>query len=317
MVPFVFGFGGVGVGALWMMSRILSGKEGAKKQGRKAKAATTGTGTSGAAGLWLFAFFWNVISFPIAFLAVPQILASREWVGLLVLLFPLVGIFLLWAAILVTFQGMKRGKPSYELASGAPRVGAAIEGNVRFPKGEPGEKFEVRLACQRTDRRSGETTASIFWSKAQDVKAVSSAPGTRLPFRFTVPANIPPTGKDGEWISYDWRLDVKPQGSTLPISMALEVGAAEAAPQVPADEPEPIPANIVAAMRAFPGFDASRLSPQQRSALAQMSPGQRQAIADVVKHGPLIKKVVIWGIGLFVLVQVLGAVVAIVISMNS
>jgi hypothetical protein len=97
MVPFALGFGGVGVGALWMLARNLF--------------PVPRRGSGGAMGplatLWLVTFFWNVITFPIAVIAVPEMIDAGEWVGLLVLLFPLVGVLLLWGALAGTWKRLR------------------------------------------------------------------------------------------------------------------------------------------------------------------------------------------------------------------
>ncbi len=118
LVPFSLAFGGVGVGALVALVFVLKGKGegGAGEAVNRAIGARDGdTQTVDNASprfLWVFAFFWNAMSWPIAFLAVPDIVESGEWLGLLVLLFPLVGLGLLWAAVSATwnaFVARRRG----------------------------------------------------------------------------------------------------------------------------------------------------------------------------------------------------------------
>lgn len=56
-----------------------------------------------AAFLWAFGLFWSLFSFAIAFAAVPDALAQGEYAVLLVLLFPLVGVLVLFGALKSTF----------------------------------------------------------------------------------------------------------------------------------------------------------------------------------------------------------------------
>ncbi len=105
--PFALGFGGVGLGALWMMYRTLLPD--ATPARAKSKAGKRNTPDSSLGILWVFAFFWNVISFPIALLAIPQMLADGQWLGLLVGIFPLIGVVMLYAAIAATIRAV-RGK---------------------------------------------------------------------------------------------------------------------------------------------------------------------------------------------------------------
>ena len=113
-LPFSLAFGGVGVGALWMLFRTFVPA--------RPKAAKE---SSGLAGLWIFTFFWNAISFPIAYLFVPQIIEEGEWVGLFVLLFPLIGTLMLWGAIAGTYRYLRYGyvQPPATLSPALPQGG--------------------------------------------------------------------------------------------------------------------------------------------------------------------------------------------------
>ena len=61
----------------------------------------------GAVFLWVFAVIWNTMAFGMAWLVLADILESREWAGLFVLLFPAVGIFLVWGAATSTAYAIK------------------------------------------------------------------------------------------------------------------------------------------------------------------------------------------------------------------
>jgi hypothetical protein len=125
LTPFALAFGGVGVGALIAMVVVLRGKAPAKagrsesEEGNVVSLASKDDAGKTAGFLWVFAFFWNAMSWPIAFLAVPEIVAEGEWAGLLVLLFPLVGLGLLWGAVAASWNAWKARK--------ARRGGASAE----------------------------------------------------------------------------------------------------------------------------------------------------------------------------------------------
>lgn len=128
LIPFSLAFGGVGVGALVAMAYVLKGKgpgggprqapvravDGAGKEGRAA-------GNAAPPMLWVFAFFWNAISWPIAILAVRDAAASGEWLALIVLLFPLVGLMILWGAIAASWKSFREGRRG----AGPPRPAPA------------------------------------------------------------------------------------------------------------------------------------------------------------------------------------------------
>ena len=103
MTPFVFGFGGVGAGALWIMGRnALAMLPGAR---RRASAESLGP----LAKLWLMTFFWNVISIPLTMVALPDLIADGKWAGLMILLFPAVGAVLLYGAVMGTWKRVREG----------------------------------------------------------------------------------------------------------------------------------------------------------------------------------------------------------------
>jgi hypothetical protein len=97
LAPFALLFSWIGLGALWLIRRLSTGEtpEGASN-------------TAGAGVLWLFAIVWNAISFPAAIIAIPQGMADGEWGVLFILLFPIIGLGVLWAAIAGTFERLRR-----------------------------------------------------------------------------------------------------------------------------------------------------------------------------------------------------------------
>jgi hypothetical protein len=101
VLPFALGFGGVGVGALVVLVKTLLPARAPSGPPRRSEFAGLGA-------MWAFTFMWNVISVPIAYIAVPQLIDEGEWVGLLVLLFPLIGALMLWGAITSTIGAIRR-----------------------------------------------------------------------------------------------------------------------------------------------------------------------------------------------------------------
>src|SRR5690606_33997794 len=101
-------FGGVGVGAAWFAWRTVREAIDADKPRRPASPTTAGARRSGVRGLWLMAFFWNALAFPIAGLVVADVLAGGDLIALIVLIFPLVGLFLLWSAVALTWKELRQ-----------------------------------------------------------------------------------------------------------------------------------------------------------------------------------------------------------------
>ena len=132
MVPFALGFGGVGVGALWFLVHTLRG-EPAEPQAKARARVSTGGG--GALGLWVFAFFWNAISVPIALLVLPEVIRNEEWIGLLVLLFPLFGVLMIWGAISQTIAVFRRRGMPAEPPPPEPAASVAHGTSTLFARG--------------------------------------------------------------------------------------------------------------------------------------------------------------------------------------
>jgi hypothetical protein len=179
LIPFALAFGGVGVGALVALVFVLrsKGEGGAQAAVDRATSRRGANGQANAAPgfLWFFAFMWNAISFPIAFLAIPDIVERGEWVGLLVLLFPLVGIGLLWAAVSATWaawlarRGAGKAPARARPAASAPGRFAAQAARAMFdpqaaaasrlgagPAGRP--EVDIPPAIAEIEERGGTLT---------------------------------------------------------------------------------------------------------------------------------------------------------------
>jgi hypothetical protein len=328
MTPFAFGFGGVGLGALVVAGKLLFGSGSAKPK-THVEAAGTGAGF-----LWIFAFFWNSIAFPIAFIAVPEMLRSGEWLGLLVLLFPLVGVLILWGAIATTWRLLKVGRAEFHLQNREPRLGGEVAGFVTGRRFQPGDGYRVRLVCV-----TEENNAPLLehWSKERNLRVTQTPQGPRLSFGFDTPERLPAAaGARDE--STQWQVRIFAEGDaqtplfTFRFEMLPREGAAmvEVDDEVPVDLVEqPVPAGIpqgLEGIAAFVGHERlqekiASLSTTERAQLherfAQLPPSQREALANLGKYAtylPLVKKLAFWAIGLFIAIHVLGVVAAIVAS---
>lgn len=338
-------FGGVGIGALvaigliWLGKSATSAATRTRQANARAKApAAASDAWKGAGFIWVFAFFWNAISFPIAILALPEIIRDEEWVGLLVLLFPLIGILVLWGAISTTIGLLRRGKATIALQPEKPQAGSSFNGSVSFPRGaRPGEAFKVRLLCNRTVETSNSRTTSIAWSKEAVVNAARGAEGSRLAFRFDIPADAPRSEPAfaGREARYDWRIEVAPtKGSTMAsygfdievLPPAFDAFGSPTPAFDPFGSPGPAlgavspaqpttPSMATATLIQLLGADAAaKLSAQQRAAFAEMPPDAQALAGKVVRNAPHIKKVFIAIVVLFFLIQIIGMIVAVFAS---
>ena len=112
IVPFAVGFGGVGLGAAWVMLSSLFTSDTPPATWTPGTPAPAARRSSGLGGQWAFTIMWNAIALPISFIAVPGIWQSGEWIGLIILIFPLIGVLMLWGAISSTISAIVRAARS-------------------------------------------------------------------------------------------------------------------------------------------------------------------------------------------------------------
>ena len=323
MTPFALGFGGVGLGALYAVFAML-------RPAREDKQPTMAAGPgAGALALWAFAFFWNVISFPIALIAVPEMMKTGEWLGLLILLFPLIGLLLVWAAVKSTWMAIRMGGTEIKLHPSPPRLGEIVSGNVTFKRGvTAGDAFKVRLECITADEGSPLT----HWKAEKEARVIQGPQALRLAFGFDTPQRLPALAGDRDK-NTTWRLELhKPGEKAAAYAFAFEVlpplgaeheseevqeAAVEAEAELAAATPIPAAiqsfAQMVGAEHKLDAMSAKdRLELKAR--MDALTPKQREALAKLgnyAQYAPLMKKLVFWAIGLFVALQVLGVITAV------
>jgi hypothetical protein len=316
MSPFALVFGGVGVGALYAMIRIIRGRKRQKKKSiaaRDKRVIATSADTS-VGFMWMFALLWNAISWPIAILAVPEMLQGENWIGLLVLLFPFIGLMLLWGAIRMTFGKVRGGKATLKLQTDNPRVGGSLAGAVVFAKPlAPGTVMRVRLLCLRVEDDNDGVSTRPQWNKDQVVPVSEGPEGSQATFRFDVPAEVPATSTASTGkVTYRWRLDVHPAKQVVSVPQSFEIEMQAAAPDAFA-----APRATVATL-ATPAFQtiekllgdmgAGPLSSEQKAAFARMTPEQQATVAKVVRWAPSGKKIFFIAVAFLLAVEFLPTI---------
>ena len=299
-VPFAICFGGVGVGALWMMFAIFrdSPKEEEKEKTQPAPrpARRVTSNLRGAAiGRWLFAIFWNGLSMPVAFAFVPDAVQKGDWLALLILIFPVVGVFLLWSAISSTISALRHGAATLDVFTAEPRPGVPLQGSIQFARGvTAGEPFRVQLECINVRRTSNSIENTKFWSKECAVQAAPGASGTRVDFRFDVPANVPHTFTDERTnVSHKWRIEAQPASQHMGAAYGFDVALlppAESTEEFTLANDPPLSAE---AKELFDKLGVNASEAKKRAAFAQLTPEEQQAISKAVRWVPSIKAVVI------------------------
>jgi len=167
--------------------------------------------------IWGFAVVWNAISAPVLF-AFPNELAKSNYAVLIGLLFPLVGLYLLYQALRATNEYRRFGIVVFEMDPYPGGIGGNVGGHILVPRLDygtataPTSKLTVRLECVYSymsgsgDNRS--RSESIKWVEEGTPQIESAPEGVSLGFRFTVPDNLPEADVEQSGNYHFWRLSV-------------------------------------------------------------------------------------------------------------
>jgi len=164
--------------------------------------------------MWLFAIVWSVIgSLPLLFLVGE--LKQENYVALLGLLFPLVGIFLLKKAWDQTREWRRFGVIELAMDPFPGAIGGHVGGRLVIEGTyQSDNRYDVELACVHSyvsgNGKNRSRRESILWSENgtanSTITASSSGTGTRLTFRFDVPDNLPESDVEQSGDYYLWRI---------------------------------------------------------------------------------------------------------------
>jgi len=164
---------------------------------------------------WGFAAFWNLVSAPLPFLMFNEVVEKENYAALLGLLFPLVGIWLIVWAVRSTLEWRRFGPAPVTLDPfpGAldGHVGGTIDINLPYDS-----SANIMLTLTNVHsyvsgsgkNRSRQEKAK--WQDKQIAHTESGPKGTRLSFRFDVPAGLAESDADQSTDAYYlWRLNLK------------------------------------------------------------------------------------------------------------
>ncbi len=220
----IFGvaFGGAGFGGLAALvfgRRLLLKQEECKLQHPDApwkwredwaegKVRTAGRPAMWAA--WVFALIWNAISSSMVFF-LPRALEEDNLAALIGLIFPLIGVWLIYRAVRFTIHRRRFGEATVHLDTLPGVIGARLAGTLMISSGFPSDaRMLLRLTCVnrwRTRGRSSSSGESIVWQEeAPPASAYSAGGAVTVPFAFTIPADAQPSDTSGDGTGILWRL---------------------------------------------------------------------------------------------------------------
>lgn len=188
--------------------------------------ASTG---AGALGLWIFAVAWNAISFPVCWMVLHD--QARKPAALLVLLFPLVGLGVLSAAIYKTLQWRRYGRPRFSPASLPGVIGGYLGGLIEVPARVPlAGAARLALRCvRRVTHGSGKnrhTDETVLWEKEEQLdpaKWVTGASRTEIPVLFYIPPECVATDEANANNCVVWRLQARAEVPGVDFAADFEV----------------------------------------------------------------------------------------------
>ncbi|MEM1263539.1 MAG: DUF3592 domain-containing protein [Pseudomonadota bacterium] len=159
---------------------------------------------------WFFAGFWNLVSMPLPFLLIDEVTNKGNYLALVGLLFPIVGIGLLVWAIRMSREWRRFGAALCELDPFPGAIGGNVGGVVRITGLTDAEqRFDVTLSSVYSQRGSKSRTERVQWQHSQRLSAVRASDHHTVTFRFDVPGDLPESEPKPDGGNYHlWRLHI-------------------------------------------------------------------------------------------------------------
>lgn len=178
--------------------------------------------------VWMFAVFWNAVSFPVFFFGWDELARKDPMVLALVALFPLVGLGLLWWAVRVALRHLKYGTSELRLRSTPGVVGGRLEGDVYCRVSHiPRTGVRVALTCTRQVPDSDGTSEKLIWEAEKTISAGAlgrDSRGMRIPVEFIIPSDRDESKKSiGNESGIEWRLNVHAEAEGIDFAAQFEV----------------------------------------------------------------------------------------------
>jgi len=182
---------------------------------------------TGMIALWFITVFWNSISFPITITSIPEILEKEEYVGLLILLFPVIGLGLLYWSIKLTLQWRRFGVTLLTLdpypGSIDGQVGGSIKVNTKY---NSSHIYKVTLSCIYSyESGSGKNRSrkeKVKWQDEGHAKVKPMMNHINVEFCFDVPNDLPISQEHSK--NYHlWRLTIESEMEGVDLNRNFEI----------------------------------------------------------------------------------------------
>ncbi len=164
---------------------------------------------------WMFAAIWNLISAFLPFMIYEEVVEKENYLALVGLLFPLVGLGLLVWAIGRTLEWCRFGPTAVTLDPFPGSIGGHVGGTIetRLPWDASHRFFLTLSSIHSFMSGSGKNRSrreNVLWQHEVLAHTESGSQGTRILFRFDVPENLRESEAAPEKDSYNlWRLNLR------------------------------------------------------------------------------------------------------------
>ena len=181
--------------------------------------------------LWVFAVVWNAISIPISFI-LPRELQQENYAALLVLLFPAVGLFLIYKAAHRTLEYRRFGRVLFTMDPFPGAIGGHVGGHIQvknldYRRASEAQSLAVTLECVYSyvsgSGKNRSRRESIKWVERGQPKIDNAIEGVSLVFRFDVPEDLPQADVEQSGAYHFWRLGVSAEVPGIDLNRSYNI----------------------------------------------------------------------------------------------
>jgi len=190
---------------------------------------------SGLYGIWMFTLFWNVVSWPILIAARGVLIAQfqrDDWLPLLALFFPVIGIVCFAVAIKRLMAWRRFGETPLLLNPFPGSIGGHVAGTISLPMSISKDiRYDVSLVCvytyeTRDSDNKHRSAERMIWQHSQTAhlrRGMSRGlDSMSLLFRFDVPEGLPRSeSKSGNY--HHWRIHVHAEMDGVDLDRSFDI----------------------------------------------------------------------------------------------
>ena len=236
------------------------------------------TGT--AKGIMGLAVFWNAISFPAAYGAITQeFIGNGKKEALIALIFPVIGLFIIWGAIYAWMQAKRFGKSRFVMERLPGTIGTVMRGIIvtgvdrALASSVP---FTVKLTCYRRyvsgSGKNRRTSYANMWMDEKQFKAIArrdQPDHLAVPIEFAIPSDCQQTTLENKDNRILWKLEAKAAVPGVDYSSEFEIPVFRTPESPPAGDP------VISEEPANDAFVASEIAAPEFARAAALSRGIR------------------------------------------